>query len=205
MDTFKIVANILGFIGMGLIFITSALKNKKLVLTIQSFGHLVLGISDAFAGTYSALAQEALCLVRDIGIISKKANNIFKIIILLAIAAVGITVTIVVDNSNVFAFLAVGGNLIFTIDIFYNNKSVIAFKYVSALNSILWMMLFLNYSVYTSAIINGLSALINIVVGTFILIKFRKGKFDRLGNKISNIEKEDLVSENAIKSDEESL
>ena len=33
-------------------------------------------------------------------------------------------------------------------------------------------MLFLNYSVYTSAIINGLSALINIVVGTIILIKF---------------------------------
>ena len=57
-----IVANILGAIGMILIFVTSAFKNKKLVLSVQAGGHLFLAASDAFANSWSAFSQELLPL-----------------------------------------------------------------------------------------------------------------------------------------------
>ncbi len=180
-----VVANVFGAIGMVLIFITAIFKSKKLVLSIQSIGHFALGISDIFAGSYSALTQEILCMVRDIGIITKKANIVFKIIIILLIAGLGITVNIIVDNCNIFGFLAVGGNVIFTIDVFFNNKSAILFKFISGVNSVLWMLLFLDYKVYTSAIANGASAVINFGVALYIFIQFREGKMDKLGHRSS--------------------
>ena len=184
MEWYLIVANVLGAIGMILIFVTSAFKSKKLVLSVQAGGHLFLAVSDAFAGTYSALAQEILCLTRDIGIVTKKANSIFKIIIIILIAGVGITVNIVVDKCNIFGFLAVLGNLLFTIDIFYNNKKIVGFKIISAVNNILWMMLFINYRIYTSAIANGASFVINVIVAIWLAVMIKKGELDSMGNKI---------------------
>jgi len=178
-------ANIFGAIGIGLIFITAIFKNKNLVLSVQSFGHIFLGISDIFSGAYAALSQEILCMIRDIGIITKKANLAFKIIILLIIAGVGITVNIIVDKCNIFGFFAVGGNILFTIDIFFNNKNVILFKLISAINSLLWMLLFLDYKVYTTAIANGASAVINAFVALYLLIRYKEGKIDRLGHRKS--------------------
>jgi hypothetical protein len=57
LEWYQIVANVLGAIGMILIFVTSAFKNKKLVLTVQAGGHLFLAASDAFAGSCSSLFQ----------------------------------------------------------------------------------------------------------------------------------------------------
>ncbi len=184
-----VIANVFGAIGMVLIFITAIFKSKKLVLSIQSIGHFALGLSDIFASSYSALTQEILCMIRDIGIVTKKANLAFKIIILLLIAGLGIAVNIIVDNCNIFGFLAVGGNIIFTIDIFFNNRSAILFKFISGINNILWMLLFIDYKVYTSAIANGASAVINFGVAIFILIQFREGKMDRLGHRTNWNEK----------------
>jgi uncharacterized membrane protein len=180
---FKLLANIFGAIGMVLFFVTAAFKSKKLVLSIQSCGHVFLGISDIFAGSYSSLAQEALCIARDIGIITKKANLAFKLIIIALIAGVGITVNIKYDQSNIFGFIAITGNLLFTIDIFFNNKSAIGFKLVSAVSSFGWMSLFLNYGVYTSAIANGASGLINLGVAIYIFINYKEGKMNRLGHR----------------------
>ncbi len=189
-NPFIIVANVLGAIGMILIFVTSAFKNKKLVLTVQAGGHLFLAASDAFAGSWSALSQELLCLLRDILIVTKKANKVVKILIIAAIAGIGYGISIA-TKANVFSYLAVTGNVLFTIDIFYNNKSIVGFKIISALNNILWMMLFIDIKVYTSAIANGASFFINIGVAIYLFVNIKKGKFDKMGNKINTEEKEE--------------
>lgn len=191
-DTVKIIVNILGFIGMGLFFITSFLKNKKAVLSLQSGGHIFLAITEYLSGTYSTIVQEALCWIRDIGIITKKANKIFKIIIIILIVGVGITFNIIYDRgkpSYWFGYLVIFANLIWTIDVFYNNKSVIAFKLVSAFSNFCWMALFLSSEVYSSAIWNGLSGIINLIVGIIIFVKYKKNLVDRFGKPINQEEK----------------
>ena len=191
----EIVANVLGAIGMILIFVTSAFKSKKLSLMVQSGGHLFLGTSDTFASLYSGLAQELICMIRDICIVTKKTNKAVKIIIILLIVGVGLTVNIVSerDRYNVFAYLATLGNLLFTIDIFYNNKKIVGFKIISAVNNILWMMLFINYQIYTSAVANGASFVINLTVTIWLIINIKNGKLDNMGNKIV---KETVTEEN---------
>lgn len=192
MDVVLIIANVLGFIGMGLFFITSALKNKKAVLSIQSVGHLFLAASEFLSKTYSTIAQEALCWIRDMGIITKKANKWFKIIILISIVVVGVCLNYFIDGKkediNIVAYwlgyLVIFANFIWTIDVFYNNKSVVTFKLVSAFSNFSWMALFLSSHVYTSGVINGISGVINVVVAIILFVKYKKGITDRLGNKL---------------------
>lgn len=195
MDVILIIANVLGFIGMGLFFITSALKNKKAVLSFQAVGHVFLAFSEFLQKSYSSIVQEVLCWIRDIGIISKKANKYFKIIILVLIVGVGITFNIIFDRqkpSYWFGYLVIFANLIWTIDVFYNNKNIILFKFISAFSNLSWMALFLSIQVYTSAAINGISGIINIVVGLIILIKYKKGKVDKLGIKMNKEENSEI-------------
>ena len=198
MEWYQIVANVLGAIGMILIFVTSAFKSKKLSLAVQSGGHLFLATSDAFASLYSGLAQEVLRMIRDIGIITKKANKAFKIVIIVLILGVGVTVNIISerDRYNVFAYLATLGNLLFTIDIFFNNKKIVGFKIISAVNNVLWMMLFINYQIYTSAIANGAACVINVIVTIWLIIKIKEGKLDNMGNKIITEENSILEKQN---------
>ena len=44
------------------------------------------------------------------------------------------------------------------------------------------MLLFLDYKVYTTAIANGASAVINAFVALYLLIRYKEGKIDRLGH-----------------------
>ena len=197
MEWYQIVANVLGAIGMILIFVTSAFKNKKLVLSVQAGGHLFLAASDAFAGSWSAFSQELLCLLRDILIVTKKANKVVKIIIIAAIAGIGYGISIA-TKANIFSYLAVTGNVLFTIDIFYNNKSIVGFKIISAVNNVLWMMLFIDIKVYTSAIANGASFFINVGVAIWLFVNIKKGEFDRMGNKINTEEVKEENKEETI-------
>jgi len=192
---FLIIANILGAIGMILFFVTSVFKNKKLALSVQAGGHLLLSVSDVFANSWSAFSQELLCLLRDILIITKKTNKVVKIIIIIAIAGIGYGICIA-TKANIFSYLTVTGEIFFTIDIFYNNKSIVGFKIISAILNILWMLLFIDIKIYTSAIVNGTSFFINTGVTIWLFINIKKGKLDRIGNKINIKEtKEETIKE----------
>ena len=200
MDIVLIIANVVAFIGMGLFFITSAFKNKKLVLSVQAIGHVFLAMSEFLTKTYSTIAQEAICLIRDVGIITKKANKWFKIIILILIVVVGVCLNYFIDGKKEdvnmvtywLGYLVIFANFIWTIDVFYNNKSVVTFKLISALSNFSWMALFLSSQLYTSGIINGISGLINVIVGIILFVKYKKGITDRMGNKIKVEEKSEI-------------
>ena len=198
MDYIAIIANVLGFIGMGLFFITSALKNKKIVLSIQSVGHVFNAVTEYLTNSKASIVQEVLCWIRDMLIVFKKDNKVIRIILILLIVGVGVFVNYKFDNNSIFGYLVIFANLVFTIDIFYNNKNVIVFKFVSAFSNICWMLLFLNTEtpVYTSAIFNGIAGLINITVGIVIFIKYRKKEVNLLGNKIEAKEEETEIVEN---------
>ena len=180
---------------MILFFVTSVFKNKKLALSVQAGGHLLLSVSDVFANSWSAFSQELLCLLRDILIITKKTNKVVKIIIIIAIAGIGYGICIA-TKANIFSYLTVTGEIFFTIDIFYNNKSIVGFKIISAILNILWMLLFIDIKIYTSAIVNGTSFFINTGVTIWLFINIKKGKLDRIGNKINIKEtKEETIKE----------
>ena len=89
-------------------------------------------------------------------------------------------------------YLVIFANFIWTIDVFYNNKSVVTFKLISALSNFSWMALFLSSQLYTSGIINGISGLINVIVGIILFVKYKKGITDRMGNKIKQEEKSEI-------------
>lgn len=180
--------NILGAIGMLLFFITSFLKNKKMVLSIQSIGHVFLAITEFLSKTYSTIVQEFLCWLRDLGIVTGIAKKIFKIVVLILILVVGVTFNIIFDNCSIYGFIVILANLIFTIDVFYNNQSIFWFKIVSAISNLSWMALFINSQVYTSAIVNGISSVINITLAIILLIGYKKGKIDRMGKRIKKPE-----------------
>ena len=70
MEWYVIVANILGAIGMFIITFSAIFKRQKITLSFQSVAHLILVVSDIFVKAFSALSQEALCVVRDVLVVT---------------------------------------------------------------------------------------------------------------------------------------
>lgn len=195
MEWYVIVANILGAVGMFVMTFSAIFKKQKITLSFQSVAHLILVVSDIFVKAFSALSQEALCVVRDVLVVTRKLNNAVKIILIILIFGIGMVINIIFDNSNIYGFLGVIGNTLFTIDVFYNSKKIIGFKIISIVNNIIWMLLFMDYQIYTSAIFNAISGIINTITMIWLIVMIRKGKVDGTGSKIeiqSNEEKEEI-------------
>ena len=194
MDTVLIVANILSFIGNTLFTLSALLKSKRKILLFQSANHILAIVAEAMMNAYSALAQEAVSLTRNmillfLNIKSAVVKLVLNIICVIVAVSLGVTLNILLNDNVWYGYLPVLGNL------FYSSGVIIAFMIKSSslkaeaiikvgllINSILWAIYGYYVELYPIMIFN----IINIV---FCIISFI-----RIGiiiNKSKKIEEQD--------------
>ena len=192
MDVVLIVANVLSFIGNSLFTLSALLKSKRKILLFQS-GHYVLAIvSEAMMSAYSALAQEAVSLTRNIILLFLKIKNeivklVLNIICVIVAVTVGVLLNIFLNDNVWYGYLPIIGNIVYSFGVIVafmikDNplKSEAFIKVCLLINSVLWAIYGYYVELYPILIFNIINIVFCIISIVRIII---------LSNKAKNYEK----------------
>lgn len=171
-DAYDIIVNVLGGISMFIFAMTSIIKSKKLMLSLQSVSHSILIVTETMTKTYSSVVQEVISIVRNLCVLFKKDPKWLMILLLIIGTGAGVTFAIILDGAKWYTFLPIIANLeygICVVDYHINERYL---KLSLVFSNLLWGIFFIMISVYTSGIVNLASSVSALI--SFILYKPKK-------------------------------
>lgn len=173
-----LIGNILGTIGAIIFLVTSIVKNKKLIVFIQSFAHFTLIISELISKMFASIVQEIVCLIRNFTIITKKNNKTINIILIIVSFIFGVMINILTKPQGspwygpLNGYLGVIATVQFSIVILVSN-SMVKIKISQGISGFLWALNFLlaTPSLVLPAVINFANSLLSFLVIPYIIKK----------------------------------
>jgi hypothetical protein len=192
MDVVLIVANVLSFIGNTLFTLSALLKSKRKILLFQSGNYVLAIVSEAMMSAYSALAQEAVSLTRNMILLFLKVKSeivklVLNIICVIVAVTVGVLLNIFLNDNVWYGYLPILGNICYSFGVIVafmikDNplKSEAFIKVCLLINSVLWAIYGYYVELYPILIFNIINIVFCIISIVRIII---------LSNKAKNYEK----------------
>lgn len=183
-----IIANILSFIGNTLFTLSALLKSKRKILLFQSANHILAIVAEAMMNAYSALAQEAVSLTRNmillfLNIKSALVKLILNIICVIVAVTTGVLLNIFLNDNVWYGYFPVIGNLFYSIGVIMafmiksnplNSEAII--KIGLFINSVLWAIYGYYVELYPIMIFNIINTVFCVISIVRIIVLFKKAK-----------------------------
>ena len=169
-----IIGNIISLFGSGGILISTAVKNKKNILKVQTAASFFLLASDIVLRGYSGAVQDLICIVRNLTVILGKKSKILNFFFIIS----GVALGVIFNNKGWLGLLPILANLQFSCIVLYPKADDIMLKASIFASNVCW-------AIYSLCILNYVNMVVNILIcisaAVFVireLVKRHRGKVE---------------------------
>ena len=148
-----IIGNIISLFGSGGILISTAVKNKKNILKVQTAASFFLLASDIVLRGYSGAAQDLICIVRNLTVILGKKSKILNFFFIIS----GVALGVIFNNKGLLGLLPILANLQFSCIVLYPKADDVMLKASIFASNVCW-------AIYSLCIFNYVNMTVNIVI-----------------------------------------
>ena len=167
-----IIGNIISLFGSGGILVSTAVKNKKNILKVQTAASAFLLISDLVLRGYSGAVQDFICILRNFTVILGKKSKVLNFFFILS----GVALGVIFNNRGWLGLLPILANLQFSCIVLYPKADDIMLKASIFASNVCW-------AIYSLCIFNYVNMVVNILIcisaAVFVireLVKRHRGK-----------------------------
>ncbi|MCR5231491.1 MAG: YgjV family protein [Acholeplasmatales bacterium] len=177
-----LIAYIISTLGFILFTLASALKRKETILTFQSIGNLLCGISEIMTNAWAGLVQDAVNLIRNIFVLSKKMNKVLSVVFILLAFGAGMLVIILDLNSDNevtkahawYGLLPMFATVEYSIIVLIPDVSVSLIKASLMVSSTCWAIYGLIVRLYTITVFNVITFILAVTTLIIYLVKKKR-------------------------------
>ena len=148
-----IIGNIIAFFGSGGILLSTAVKNKKNILKVQTAASFFLLASDIVLRGYSGAVQDLICILRNITVILGKKSKILNFFFILS----GVALGIIFNNKGWLGLLPILANLQFSCIVLHPKADDVMLKASIFASNVCW-------AIYSLCIFNYVNMAVNIII-----------------------------------------
>ena len=179
-----LIAYIISTLGFILFTLASALKRKEKILTLQSIGNLLCGVSEIMTQAWAGLAQDAVNFLRNVFVLSKKMTKVLSVIFIVLAFGVGMLVIILDLNSTNpktvqnawYGLLPMFATVEYSIIVLIPNVKVSLIKISLMVSSTCWAIYGMIIRLYTITVFNVITFILSVTTLIVYFVKNKKTK-----------------------------